>query len=76
MLVTLGGQRVKILRVTSIIISPYSDTAESFIKIRRIKEMITNLRIFDCELTLLVRTCRLLLGILQVNTKYQLKLQP
>ena len=48
MLVTLGGQRVKILRVTSIIISPYSDTAESFFKIRRIKEMITNLRIFDC----------------------------
>ena len=30
------------------VISPYSDTAESFIKIRRVKEMITNLRIFDC----------------------------
>ena len=30
------------------LISPYSDTAESLIKIIRIKEMITNLRNFDC----------------------------
>ena len=28
--------------------SPYSDTAESSIKIMRIKEMITNLSSFDC----------------------------
>ena len=31
-----------------LLISPYSDTAESVIKIIRIKEMITNLRNFDC----------------------------
>ena len=30
------------------LISPYSYTAESFIKIMRIKEMIANLRSFDC----------------------------
>ena len=29
------------------VISPYSNTAESFIEIMRIKEMITNLRGFD-----------------------------
>ena len=29
------------------VISPYSNTAESFIEIMRIKEMITNLRSFD-----------------------------
>ena len=29
------------------LISPYSNTTESFIKIMRIKEMITNLRSFD-----------------------------
>ena len=31
------------------LISPYSYTAESFIKIMRIKEMIANLRSFDCK---------------------------
>ena len=30
------------------LISPYSDTAESLITIIRIKEMIANLRNFDC----------------------------
>ena len=30
------------------LISPYSNTAESVIEITRIKEMITNLRNFDC----------------------------
>ena len=30
------------------LISPYSDTADSVIKIMRIQEMITNLRSFDC----------------------------
>ena len=30
------------------LISPYSNTAESFIKIMRIKEMIAILRSFDC----------------------------
>ena len=30
------------------LISPYSNTAESFIKITGIKEMITNLKGFDC----------------------------
>ena len=31
------------------LISPYNNTSESFIKIMRIKEMITNLRSFDCS---------------------------
>ena len=31
------------------IISPNNNTSESFIKIMRIKEMITNLRSFDCS---------------------------
>ena len=30
------------------LISPYSNTAESVFEITRIKEMITNLRNFDC----------------------------
>ena len=30
------------------LISPYNNTAESFIKIMRIRQMITNLRSFDC----------------------------
>ena len=35
--------------MTGIPISPYSDTAESFRKIMRIKEMIANLESFDCK---------------------------
>ena len=31
------------------VISPYSNTAESFIKIMRRKEMITNPKSYDCE---------------------------
>ena len=31
------------------LISPYKNTYESFIKVMRIKEMITNLRSFDCS---------------------------
>ena len=31
------------------LISPYNNTAESFIKIMRIRQMITNLRSFDCQ---------------------------
>ena len=30
------------------LISPYKNTAESFIKTMRIRQMITNLRTFDC----------------------------
>ena len=30
------------------LISPYNNTPESFIKIMRIRQMITNLRSFDC----------------------------
>ena len=30
-------------------ISPYSNTAESFIRIMRIKEMIANLKRYDCK---------------------------
>ena len=36
------------LKRGSSLIPPYSDTAESLIKIMRIKEMIANLRSFDC----------------------------
>ena len=32
------------------LISPYSNTAKSFIKIMRIKEMITNTRSFDLQI--------------------------
>ena len=33
------------------LISPYSNTAKSFIKIMRIKEMITNTRSFDLQIS-------------------------
>ena len=38
------------------LISPSSNTAESFIKVMKIKEMMSNLRSFDCQQILLAST--------------------
>ena len=38
------------------LISPHSNTAESFIKVMKIKEMMSNLRSFDCQQILLAST--------------------